>query len=151
MLTIHYWFNYNIYRFSTQLTFMISQQGCETPSKAKWKLQGLRFIQPDLWIKTLSARGKLNCKFFMLCRLCCPVWWDRLVVCLLEWELWCFNELKGLLILNLITLLPPFRLLAFTLIVIYGSSTCFLINHVVIDVILFCTFPLSQLSKELAV
>lgn len=53
-------------------------------------------------------------------------------------EQWCFNELKGLLILNLITLLPPSKLLAFTL-VIYGSSTlCFLINHLLIDIILCC-------------
>lgn len=70
-------------------------------------------------------------------------------VCLFELELSCFNELKRLLILNLITLLPPSRLLAFTLIVIYRSSTlCFLINHLVIDIILFCTHlcPCSQKS-----
>lgn len=83
--------------------------------------------------------------------LCCPVWWDR-VVCLLEWELWCFNELKGLLILNLITLLPASRLLALTLIVIYGSSTlCFLINHLLIDGHPVLHSSLSLLSKELSV
>lgn len=64
------------------------------------------------------------------------------VVCLPEWELWRFNELKGLLILNLITLLPPSMLPAFTLIVIYGSFTLrFLINHLVVDVGLFAARP----------
>jgi len=84
-----------------------------------------------------------------LCRLYCAVWWNRFVVCLLEWELWCFNELKRLLILNLITLLPPSRLLAFTLTAIYGSFTlCFLINHLVIHVILFRTWPCHSSQKS---
>lgn len=70
------------------------------------------------------------------------------LLCLFEWEPWCFNELKGLLILNLITLFRPSRLQAFTLIVIYGSSTlCFLINHLVIDIILFLCLSLSLLSN----
>lgn len=72
-----------------------------------------------------------------------------LVYVWLNEKLWCFNELKGLLILNLITLHPPSRLLAFTLIVIYGSSTlCFLINHLVIDVILFCSCPCIMAALE---
>lgn len=66
-----------------------------------------------------------------------------------EWELCCFNELKGLLILNPITLPRPSRLPAFTLIVIYGSSTlCFLINHLVIESILFGTRPCHCYQKS---
>lgn len=50
------------------------------------------------------------------------------------------NELKGLLILNLITLLCPSA--AFTLITFLCFSTfCFLINHLLIRALLFYTRP----------
>lgn len=52
----------------------------------------------------------------------------------------CRNELKGLLILNLITLLCPSA--AFTLITFLWFSTfCFLINHLLIRALLFYTCP----------
>ncbi len=100
----------------------------------------------------LSLLSELKLVLLHHSGLCCPVWWNILVVCLLEWELWCFNELKGLLILNLITLFRPSRLPAFTLIVIYGSSTlCFLIKHLHINVIMLSLHSSLSLIIQLGI
>lgn len=59
----------------------------------------------------------------------------------------CHNELKGLLILNLITLLCPSA--AFTLIAFLWFSTfCFLINHLLIRALLFYTCPCHSSLKR---
>lgn len=59
----------------------------------------------------------------------------------------CHNELKGLLILNLITLVCPSA--AFTLIAFLWFSTfCFLINHLLIRALLFYTCPCHSSLKS---
>lgn len=150
--TLRYWFSYNICTVSSHSYFSWSHhRDVKTPAHS----QQSKMKAPGPTLFSLFSELKVQVKlqvFHALCRLYCPVWWDRLVECLFECELWCFNELKGLLILNLITWLPPSRLLAFTLIMIYGSSTlCFLINHICHWHYPVLYSSLSLLSKELTV